>query len=203
MNRLFWLLCCTALVLSACATTDVDSVWKDETRTEKLDKVFVLAVLKEPSYRDSVEYGIVDILNRDELRAIPTLDSFPDINRIDKDKAFQISKEYGIDGVLLARLVDRKVERVYMGGPSYYDGFYGNRYMGGWYNYYGAGYSAFNAPGYFTENHISTVETVIYDIATDKVLWSAITETRENEPSRAIASYLEVIGKSLRESGLF
>jgi len=203
MNRLLWLLCCTALALVACATTDVESVWKDEARTEKIDKVFVLAVLKEPAYRDSVEYSIVNILNQDDLRAIPTLDSFPDINQIDKDKAFQMSKEYGIDGVLIARLVNRKVETVYVGGPSYYDGFYGNRYRGGWHNYYGAGYNAFNTPGYFTENYISTVETVIYDIATDKVLWSAITETRENVPSKAIASYLETIGKSLQESGLF
>jgi len=203
MNRLLWLLCCTALALVACATTDVESVWKDEAKTEKIDKVFILAVLKEPAYRDSVEYGIVNILNQDDLRAIPTLDSFPDINQIDKGKAFQMSKEYGIDGVLIARLVNRKVEKVYVGGPSYYDGFYGNRYRGGWYNYYGAGYNAFNTPGYFTENYISTVETVIYDIDTDKVIWSAITETRENVPSKAIASYLETIGKSLQESGLF
>lgn len=203
MNRLLWLLCCLVLALSACATTDVESVWKDATRTEKLNKVFVLAVLKEPAYRDSVEYGIVNILNGDELRAIPTLDSFPNIDQIDKDKAAKMSQEYGIDGVLIARLVDRKAETVYHGGPSYYDGFYGNRYRGGWYNYYGAGYSAFNAPGYFTENYISTVETVIYDIATDKVLWSAITETRENTPSKAIASYLETIGKALQENGLF
>ncbi len=203
MNRLWWLLCCLVLALSACATTDVESVWKDETRTEKLAKVFVLAVLKEPAYRDSVEYGIVNILNGEELRAIPTLDSFPNIDQIDKDKAAKMSKEYGIDGVLIARLVDRKVEAVYHGGPSYYDGFYGNRYRGGWYNYYGAGYNAFNAPGYVTENYISTVETVIYDIATDKVLWSAITETRENTPPKAIASYLETLGKALQESGLF
>ena len=203
MNRLLWLLCCLVLALSACATTDVESVWKDATRTEKLNKVFVLAVLKEPAYRDSVEYGIVNILNGDELRAIPTLDSFPNIDQIDKDKAAKMSQEYGIDGVLIARLVDRKAETVYHGGPSYYDGFYGNRYRGGWYNYYGAGYSAFNAPGYCTENYISTVETVIYDIATDKVLWSAITETRENTPSKAIASYLETIGKALQENGLF
>ncbi|MDH4007731.1 MAG: hypothetical protein OEU35_06695, partial [Desulfuromonadales bacterium] len=151
MNRLWWLLCCTSLVLVACATTDVESVWKDETRIEKLDKVFVLAVVKNPTYRDSIEYGIVNILNGETLRAVPTLDSFPNIDQIDKDKASRMSKEYGIDGVLLARLVDRKVETVYVGGPSYYDGFYGNRYRGGWYNYYGAGYNAFNAPGYVTE----------------------------------------------------
>jgi len=92
-ERVIVIVSCTALALVACVTTDVESVWKDETRTEKLDKVFVLAVVKNPAYRDSIEYGI--------------------------------------DGVLLPRLVDRKVETVYVGGPSYYDGFYGNRYRGG------------------------------------------------------------------------
>ena len=72
MSRLWWLLCCTTLALVACATTDVESVWKDETRTEKLDKVFVLAVLKNPTYRDSVEYGIVNIVNSETLRAVET-----------------------------------------------------------------------------------------------------------------------------------
>ena len=37
----------------------------------------------------------------------------------------------------------------------------------------------------------------------DKALWSAMTETRENQPSKAIASFLETISKSLPESGLF
>ena len=197
------LFCCMTALLVACTTTDVESVWKDQTRTEKLDKVFVLAVLKEAAYRDSVEYGIVNLLNEYELRAIPTLDSFPNIDQVDNAKASRMSQEYGIDGVLIVRLVDRKVETVYVGGPAYYDGFYGNRYRGGWHNYYGAGYNAFSVPGYVTENYISTVETVIYDIATDQVLWPAIMETRSNQPSKAIESYLETIGKSLQESGLF
>ena len=92
MNRLLCLLCCTTLALVACVTTDVESVWKDETRTRKLDKVFVLAVVKNPTYRDSIEYGIVNILNGETLRAVPTLDSFPNIDQIDKDKASQMSK---------------------------------------------------------------------------------------------------------------
>jgi hypothetical protein len=203
MKRFLWLICGFALLLVACATTDVESVWKDETHTGRLNKVFVLAVLKEPASRDSVEYGIANILNGDHLRAIPTLDSFPNIDEIDKTLAAEMITEYGIDGVLLVRLVDRRVEKVYSGGPAYYDGFYGNRYRGGWYNYYRGGYNAFMAPGYVTENYISTVETAIYDIATEQVLWSMITETRENEVPKAIASYLATISKSLADSGLF
>lgn len=203
MIRISWLFCGVALLLAGCATTQVESVWKDDAQTGRLNKVFVLAVLKEPGNRDSVEYGIANILNGERLRAIPTLDSFPNIAEIDKSLAYDMSKEYGIDGVLLVRLVDRRVEKVYVGGPGYYDGFYGSRYRGGWYDYYRGGYNAFMAPGYVTENYISTVETAIYSIATEKILWSTITETREGSASKSIESYLKTINTSLAESGLF
>jgi hypothetical protein len=203
MPKLIWIICLMALGVVACGTTKVESVWKDKAQTGKLDKVFVLAVLKEPANRDAVEYGIANILNGDTLRAIPTLDFFPNLDQIDKAKAREMIKEYGVDGALVIRLVDRRVEKVFVPGTSYYDALYGNRYAGGWYNYYAYGYDAFWHPGYTTENYISTVETAIYDIATDKIIWSTVTETRENSVQGAINSYLKAIDKSLMASGLF
>ncbi len=204
MNKFLWILCCAALLLVACAEkTEVQSVWKDEAKVGKLNKVFVLAVVKDPAIRRSVEYGIVNLLNKETLRAIPTLDSFPNIDDIDKALAHKMMQEYGIDSVLLIRLVDRNVEKTYVSGTSHYDGFYGNRYAGGWHNYYGRGYNVFRTPGYVIEKYISTVETVLFDITTDKVLWSTVTTTRENVVSKAIASYLKTIDTSLAESGLF
>jgi len=203
MPRFLWILCLTTLGVAACATTKVESVWKDQAQTGTLDKVFVLAVLKEPANRDAVEYGIANILNGDTLRAIPTLDFFPNLDEIDKAKVKEMVKEYGIDGALVIRLVDRRVEKVHVPGTSYYDARYGNRYAGGWYNYYAYGHNAFWNPGYTTENYISTVETAIYDIDSDKIIWTAVTETRENTVPAAINSYLKAIDKSLTASGLF
>lgn len=204
MNKFLWLLGCAALMLVACADkTEVQSVWKDETGAGKVNKVFVLAVFKDPVVRRTVEYGVVGLLNGESLRAIPTLDSFPNIDDIDKVLVHKMMKEYGIDGVLVARLVDRNLEKTYVSGTSYYDGFYGNRYVGGWHNYYGGGYNVFRTPGYVIENYISTVETAVFDIATDKILWSTVTTTKENDVSEAIKSYLKTIDTSLHDSGLF
>jgi hypothetical protein len=205
MYKFLWLLCGAALMLVACAKNDTEvvSVWKDETKTGKINKVFVLAVVQEPTYRRSVEYGIADSLNEDHLRAIPTLDSFPNIDDIDKTVAAKMIKEFGIDSILLVRLVDRKVETTYVSGTSHYDGFYGNRYAGGWHNYYGGGYNRFRTPGYTTETYISTVETEIFDIATDYILWTTLTETKGNVVPEAIKDYLQTIDKSFVESELF
>lgn len=204
MNKFLWLLCCVPLLLVACVeNTEVMSVWKDETNTAKLNKVFVLAVVSRPEVRRSVEYGIVDLLNGETLRAIPTLDSFPNIDEIDKALVDKMMQEYGVDGVLLARLVDQTVEKTYVSGTSYYDGFYRNRYAGGWHNYYGGAHRMFRTPGYTIEKHLSTVETAIFDMGTDKVLWSTVTQTRGNVIPEAVKSYLETIDTSLKESGLF
>jgi hypothetical protein len=190
-------------VLVACATTEVKSVWKDESKTGKLDKVFVLAIVNQPTSRRAVENGIVNLLNKTHLRAIPTIDTFPDIDKIDKAVASKMIKEYGIDGVLVVRLVNLSAEEVYVSGTSYYDSLYGNRYAGGWYDYYGGGRGILLAPGYNIENYTSTVETAIYSIPTDRILWATVTDTKENAVPKAIDSYLKAIDKSLAASGLF
>ena len=59
------------------------------------------------------------------------------------------------------------------------------------------------SPGYVIEKHISTVETAIYDINTDKILWTTLTEMKGNVVPEAIKSYLKTIGKALEESELF
>jgi len=204
MNKFIGLLCCTMLLLVACAEkTEVMSVWKDEAKTGKVGKVFVLAVLKEPAYRRTVEYGIINLLNDESLRAVPTVDSFPNVDDIDKTLAKKMMEEFDIDSVLLVRLVDRRIEKTYVSGTSYSDGFYGNRYGGGWHNYYGSAYNSFNTPGYVTEDYVSTVETAVFDIDSDKILWTTITETKGNSAPKAIDSYLKTIDKALDASGLF
>jgi hypothetical protein len=73
----------------------------------------------------------------------------------------------------------------------------------GYYGYYGGGYTVMSTPGYSTEYNISTVETTLFSTATNKRVWSTITETTETSVSKAIDSYIKVIGKSISESGLF
>jgi hypothetical protein len=203
MNKLLWLTCGLVLLLTACATSGVVATWKDKTKTGKLNRVFVLAVVKEPAYRQLIEYGIVNILNEDRLRAIPTIDSFPGIGEIDKVAASDLIKEFGIDSVLLVRLVDRKVEQTYVEGTYYSDAYYRNRYATGWRNYYGAGFHGFETPGYVTSEYVNTVETAIFDLETDQIRWTALTETPGTEIKPAIESYLQTIGKALAASKLF
>ena len=65
------------------------------------------------------------------------------------------------------------------------------------------GYTVMSTPGYTTEYNISTVETTLFSTATNKRVWSTITETTETSVNKAIDSYIKVMGKTISESGLF
>ncbi|MEN8729590.1 MAG: hypothetical protein AB1Z51_07320 [Desulfuromonadales bacterium] len=53
---------------------------------------------------------------------------------------------------------------------------------------------------HINENDISTVEIVIYDIATDKIICSAMTVVLENQPVKAFSPYLVTISKHCRKA---
>jgi len=203
MKTRILLLCCIVLVLAGCATTEVIDTWKDDSQVQKLKKVYVLGVINEPAYRRMVEYRLLNTLKKAGVDAHATVDIFPNVDQIDKTAAATFIKENGVDGVMVVRLVDKKQETVYTPGETYVVGSYGGRYMGGWHGYYGGAYQVMSTPGYTTEYLISTVESTIYRTDENKRVWSTVTETSETSVVQAIDSYIEVIDKQLKASGLF
>jgi hypothetical protein len=107
-------------------------------------------------------------------------------------------KEVGADALLLARLVDRKTVQEYVPGTPYYPPMsYRN-----WQNYYG-GYSPAYSPGYTTEIVYTIAEANLYDTATGKIVWSAVTETEmSGNDQKAIRSYASELLEAMRKQEL-
>lgn len=122
---------------------------------------------------------------------------------MDQDIVDGMVAQSSADSVMMVRLVDTRQETVYTPGTTYVPGGYGGRYSMGYYGYYGGGYTVMSTPGYTTEYNISTVETTLFSTATNKRVWSTITETTETSVKKAIDSYIKVMGKTISESGLF
>lgn len=201
-TRLF-LLCCALLLLSACQTTETLNTWSDDTQSHRFNKVLVVAVLKEPVYRKLLEQKLVDALKAEGINAEATSNLYPDNDVLDEAMIDAAMKKAAADSVMVIRLVDTRKETVYTPGTVYVPGGYGGRYGYGYYGYYGGGYSAISTPGYSTEYNIATVESTVFSAATNKRAWSTITETTETSVNAAIDSYIKVIGKSVKASGLF
>ena len=203
MKTGLFLLCCTLLLLSGCQTTEVLNTWSDEPQTQKFSKVLVIAVFKERVYRDLLEQKLVAALQADGIDAEAASNLFPDADVMDEAMTDTAMKQAGADSVMVIRLVDTRQEVVYTPGTTYVPGGYGGRYSMGYYGYYGGGYSAISTPGYTTEYNISTAETTVFSAASNKRVWSTLTETTETSVNSAINSYIKVIGKSVKASGLF
>jgi len=198
-----FLLCCTLLLLPACQTTEILNTWRDEPQSEKFSKVLVIAVLKERVYRDLLEQKLVTALMAEGINAEAASKLFPEADVMDEAMTDTAMKQAGADSVMVIRLVDTRKEVVYTPGTTYVPGGYGGRYSMGYYGYYGGGYTVVSTPGYSTEYNISTAETTVFSAASNKRVWSTLTETTETSVNSAIDSYVRVIGKSVKASGLY
>ena len=99
-------------------------------------------------------------------------------------------KNDGFDGAVTMRLLDVDKEDVYSRGnismyPSYYRNFSG---------YYFRNWGYFSDPGYYSTTKTYTVETNVFSIKEDKIIWSGITKT--TDPS-GVTKMTDEIGKAV------
>jgi hypothetical protein len=194
-------LCLAVLLLSACSTTEVLDTWKDDSQNQTFKNVLVVAVSKVPSYRARVEHQLVNIIEMAGADAKAAVDILPDTELIDEAAASAAVKNTGADAVMVVRVIDTEKEELYTPGTTYLRGGYDDKYNLSWNEYYGGGYRA--APGYSRKFSVSTVETTLFDAASNKRVWSTVAAITEATEGAAINAYLEVISKPIKESGLF
>lgn len=161
-----------AAMLIACApTTKVQKTWSDPSLTkERVDnykKILVLAPLKDESGRRIAEDKLKEAFKNREVIQSYTYLSAADTSQ----KAIEAKLlANGFDAVLVMQLKEIEKSVSYTPGTSYYGGgYYGRGYYG-----YGGGYYS---PGYYSEDKTFVVETNIYDVKENKLVWSTTTTT--------------------------
>jgi len=166
-----------ALVAAGCATTRISAVWTDETwHGEPFRKILVIGVSDNETRRRVFESEFADQLRARGSSGVPayTLDLPP--GPVDKDAIIARVKGLGIDGVLVTRLVDRKTVSVYH-PPEQTVYIAPGAYRRGWYPYWSSSYEYVTRPGYTVTEETGVVETNLYDTASERLVWSALSET--------------------------
>jgi hypothetical protein len=193
------LLAFIAVFLTACATTQIKSVWKDPSYFLHPQRVMVIAVAKEPIYRRILEDEYVLQLKARGTDAIASYAILPDRSQDDQAAIAKMVVQLGADTVLVSRLVSKRTVRVYYPAtishrPHYY---------GTWPDYYLHGYESINAPGYSTEYEYALMETNLYDARNDKLIWAVTTETGVDSLNQTlIKPYIGTILNIMVEHGL-
>ena len=204
LRNIFWLCAhglglLLAMFVTACATTEVTSIWKDPSYQGRPGKVMVIGVSKNPVNRRIFEDEFVQQLKARGADAIASYTVLPDAKQNDQEVIAKKVAEQQADTVLITRLVSKRTVQVYVPGTVYYPPVY----YGTWRDYYGYGYQAIYTPGYIAEDEYASIETNLYSAANDKLIWAASSETMmRGSDQKLINSYVGVMVKKMAEQGV-
>ena len=161
-------------VLVACNSTRITTCWREPNKQvslNKLDKVLVVALFKTETARHKSEDQMVAFLKGKGVASYDYLDAGYD-KKNEQALRDKITKD-GFDGAITMRLVDVEKEKNYFSGNTSFPPPY-NRSFGGYYYWNMPFYSS---PEYFATTKTYTVETNVFSIKEDKIIWSGITKT--------------------------
>jgi len=174
VQRMSWasMLGVMTLVIAACASTSLTNSWRDPAYTgPQLKKVMVMGVSTQPSVRRVFEDEFVNELKAAGVEAVASYTLIPQDGKADEATLQRAVHESGADGALISRLVRRETKTQVT--PGYYQpvpamGFYG-WYSSAWIGYY--------EPPTVYQYDVVTLETSLYDIDAQRLLWAGTTET--------------------------
>jgi hypothetical protein len=189
---------CAAVLLgtTACATTKLTSTWvaPDAKALDPQKKVVAVMISERESSRLAAEDALVKVMKGRGLDAVASYTILPGQLARDTARARAVLAEQGVDAVVAARMIGKEQQTNYTPGTAYYGSTWG---------YWGYGWGAVYSPGYVTTDQIVTVETLVFSVSQNKLVWAGQSETTNPSNIDAFVGELaSVIGGELRKSGL-
>jgi len=169
------------LALTGCVGgTKFVNTWKEPDAAplsvKQGDLVIAMVMSKEETQRRSGEDFLSEELRQRGLRPIPSFTLIPTDQVGDREKAAAAIQDSGAAALFVLRPIAVNKEQTYV-PPTYMGGPYG----GGWGPYYGYGWSAAYSPGYVVTDTVVRVETLVFDLRQNKLLWAGTSETTNPE----------------------
>ena len=179
--------------IPACATTTINSSWKDQSYQVMPRKIMIIGIARRPANKRTLEDEFVKQIKALGTDAVSSYAILPDDKDSNKDLIAAKMKELGADAVLITRIAKRKT--VY---TNVLDVYAPPLYYGTWQNYYGYGFDDMYSPGYVEETKYAVMETNMYDAGNDKLVFSASSETEvSGTDQKFIKSYVRVIVQNM------
>jgi hypothetical protein len=195
----------TTLVLAgtASAGTKFDSTWKNpdaKPASFRGKKVIALVVSNEEAARRGAEDELAHQITLRGPQGVAAYRILPAGKAKDKETAKAAFEKEGAVGVVVMRVLGKEQEMSSQGGGMWYtSGAYGSFYG----SYWGAGWNAVYTPGYLRTETMVTVETLVYSLEQDKLIWGGRSKT--TNPKRvdtAIHDLANMVAKEMKKAGL-
>ena len=165
----------------ACSTTKIIGSWKDPESNKSFSKIMVVGLTSDFLAQSRVEADMTHYLRkRGGVTAQTSIDIFTRDLKITDEMKTKVAKklqQQGFDGLLTVALVSIDENTSYTPGAMYQP--YAYPGYGSYWGYYGYYSPMVYSPGYYTNNKIYTIEANLYDVATEKLVWAARSETTD------------------------
>jgi hypothetical protein len=188
------------VALSACTTTSFNSTWREPTATPvqlQGQRVAAVVLNANDGVRRAAEDALAKELTARGAQGVPSYTLFEGKNYKDQNAVKAAFDKAGISGVVSMRAVGKEQQVTYTPGS------WGPSYGSYWGGYYGYGWGAVYDPGYLRTDTIVSVETLVYSLKQDKLIWAAQSQT--TSPSSVNSFVHELSGKvadQMRKDGL-
>jgi len=172
-----------SLVLGGCSGTKLAGVWKDpEVTFEPYSTVVVLVMTGDQAMREKAEDTFIHGLPS-KVMGIPSHDIFPGTERPPIKVVLQRLRKVNAEGVVVYRLAGIDKQSSYVSGVTYYTP---ASYYTSFSSYWGYFSPVVYEPGYLVEDQIVRVETNVFSVADEKLIWSAQSETLNPESAQTL-----------------
>jgi len=198
-----WTALAMLLGLSGCSSTQLVTRWNDaDYRGQPLQKILVVAILKNDLQRRNVEEEFVKQLEKKGVQGIPGYRLVPDLKLVDdKQRLKRLITEAGADSILIARLKGVDKEKTYVPPRTEFVPAMGMGY--GYYGYYHVSYQAVYQPGYTRVDTVVSLETKLFASVDERLLWAGETRSFNPDSASSVARELaDVVVKDIANSGL-
>ena len=189
------------IFIVSCTNTKITSVWMDQKKSgTSFNDILVIGIAQEEHNRRLFEEEFTTQLNAAGIESEVSYRILPEGTSIDRDTVAAAIEGKDIDAVIVTHMVSVEEETVYRQNMDYRPT-YG--YYNGLYNYYPHVNTYVQQPGYYTTHDVVILETNLYEVKSEELVWSAQSRSFAPESAKEVIDDLvKLVIKDLKEKGL-
>jgi hypothetical protein len=201
MKNIKWVGLILFMIAAGCSSSKITTSWKAEDAVAgKYKKILVVGFIREAdrSIQEKMENHLAGDLKALGYNAVSSLQEYGPkaFDNMDEEIALDKLNSSGVDAVITIVLLDKERERSYVPSAIHYSpyGTYYNRFWG----YRSVLYNRIYEPGYYVTNTKYFWESNLYDMATQKLIYSVQTQSFDLDNSEKLGhEYGQMIVKNM------
>jgi hypothetical protein len=197
MKNLFLAMFVILFAVSCGPSTEIVKTWREPGATitpGSENKALVIGMVKDEGSRRIIEDELVKRLNPNAVASYTLIPSQM-LSEANEAALEQKLKEGKFTHVLLMRLADIEKETSYVPGTT-------TGYYGGYGRYYGYGAGMYSSPGYYTTDKNYFVETTVYTVNPNKLIWTGTTKTvNPDKINKTVNEIADIVADKMKAEG--